>query len=64
MTNLYKAARAAYKAGEFTNFRIETDEYGCAAIYREGKFIQLFASALLAERAIAEAQAKASKFIQ
>lgn len=64
MSNLYKATRAAYKAGEFTNFSIEIDECGYASIYREGKFIQLFTSKLLAERAIAEAQAKAAKFIQ
>jgi hypothetical protein len=64
MTSIYKIARAAYKAGEFTNFNIRVEDDGAALVYRDGKFVQLFPSRLLAEREIAAAQAKASKFIQ
>lgn len=63
MTNLYKVTRAAYKAGEFTSFNVVAKD-DCAIVYRNGKFVQVFASRLIAEREIAAAQAKASKFIQ
>lgn len=65
MNNVYKAARAAYKAKEFTNFSIRTDDSDqSATVYRDGKFIALYASRLIAERDIAEQTAKAGKFIQ
>ena len=65
MNKVYQAARAAYKAQEFTNFSIVTDEVDqSAAVYRAGKFVALYASRLIAEREIASQTAKASKFIQ
>jgi hypothetical protein len=64
MTTIHKTTRAAYRAGEFTNFDIRTEDDGSALVYRNGKFVQLFASRLVAEREIAAAQAKAAKFIQ
>ena len=64
MNKIYKAARAAYQAQQFANFSTVVDDLDqSAAVYRDGKFIALFASRLIAEREISIQTAKASKFI-
>lgn len=65
MNKVYQAARAAYKAQEFANFSIVPDDIDQSVIvYRNGKFIAVYVSRLVAELDIARQTAKASKFIQ
>ena len=65
MSPIYKAARAAYKAGQFSNFELRGDDLGdYVSVYREGKFLAVFVSREAAKKAIAEQTEKASKFIQ
>jgi hypothetical protein len=65
MNAIYKHIRAAYKAGQMSNVRIDRAGdgngcYVCAGV----KCLQWFASVNLAEQEIAKQQAKAAKFIQ
>lgn len=65
MSPIYKEARRCYKNGEFPMMRIDRSDDGMAAVYsKDGKFIQVFASRLVAEREMEEQCAKARKFIQ
>lgn len=65
MDPIYKEARRCYRNQEMTRMRIETDDLGGVfVVSKEGKFLQCFASRLIAERHMTEQCSKASKFIQ
>ena len=65
MSPIYKEASRCYKNGEFASMRIERYEDGMAAVFsKEGKFLQVFASRLIAENEMEKQCAKARKFIQ
>lgn len=65
MSPIYKEARRCYQAQEMTHMRIERYEDGMAAVFsKDGKFLQVFASRLVAENEMEKQCAKARKFIQ
>ena len=65
MNQIYKEARAAYKAQQFPAFSVRADDLDpSVAVYSNGKFIGVYASRLVAEREIEAQCAKARKFIQ
>lgn len=65
VNSIYKEARHCYKNSEFPSMRTERYEDGTAAVFsRDGKFLQLFASRLIAENEIEKQCAKARKYVQ
>ena len=65
MSPIYKEARRCYKNGEFASMRIERYEDWIEAVFiKSGKFLQVFASRLVAENEMEKQCDKARKFIQ